>query len=317
MKDHEINPRQIETFHAVMTTGSMTLAADLLGVTQPAVSKLIREIEQKLQVRLFRRSNNRITPSPEAGILFDEIERFYVGMSHVSEVAGSLRQANSGSLRIASTVSLSISLLPEVTAHYLATHPNVRMHINSMDSVAVINAVSRNQCDIGFCQISYDGPGVKARRVAGLNAVCILPVSSPLAGKDLIVPEDISEQNLIVLGQMGSLRQRIDNVLFSHGIRYSRNIETTLTHSAISMVVQGLGVALIDPFAALEFSDRNVVVRPFAPDIPCDLAIVLPEHTQTSRIAQAFAENFERHVRKRIMSLIGSGPGSFKVETQS
>ncbi|MCD4663185.1 LysR family transcriptional regulator [Agrobacterium sp.] len=51
----EVNPRQVEAFRAVMITGSMTAAADLLRVTQPAVSRLIKDLESDLSFRLFRR----------------------------------------------------------------------------------------------------------------------------------------------------------------------------------------------------------------------------------------------------------------------
>ncbi|MBV8836561.1 MAG: LysR family transcriptional regulator, partial [Alphaproteobacteria bacterium] len=70
-----LNPRQVEAFRAVMATGSVTLAATMMHVTQPAVSRLIRDLEFTLQLALFERRGNRLKPTAEANHLFAEVER--------------------------------------------------------------------------------------------------------------------------------------------------------------------------------------------------------------------------------------------------
>src|SRR5476649_2047572 len=83
----QLNPRQLEAFRKVMVTGSMTIAAEMLKISQPAVSRLIKDFEQTLQVRLFRREGNRLIPGAEARRLFSEVDRFYQGIERVERVA--------------------------------------------------------------------------------------------------------------------------------------------------------------------------------------------------------------------------------------
>ena len=82
----QLNTRQIEAFRAVMLTGSMTIAAEFLRVTQPAVSRLVKDLEKHLKFRLFRRQGNRLIPTHEATILFAEVDRFYVGLDRIAKI---------------------------------------------------------------------------------------------------------------------------------------------------------------------------------------------------------------------------------------
>lgn len=89
-----IQSRQLEAFRAVMLTGGMTMAADLVRITQPAISRLIRGLEDELGLRLFERSGNRLRPTREAGILFGEVSRHFTGIEHINKVATELRESH-------------------------------------------------------------------------------------------------------------------------------------------------------------------------------------------------------------------------------
>ncbi|MBH5388541.1 methyl-accepting chemotaxis protein [Bradyrhizobium diversitatis] len=114
----QMNPRQIEAFRAVMLTGSMSVAAEMLKITQPAVSRLIKDLEADMKLLLFRREGNRLVPSHEATILFTEVDRFYVGMDRIAKIANELRHAKVGSLRIASIGALSLSCITQAISTF-------------------------------------------------------------------------------------------------------------------------------------------------------------------------------------------------------
>src|ERR1700743_2258747 len=98
----KLNPRQLEAFRTVMLTGSMTIAAEALQITQPAVSRLIRDLEIVLSLRLFRREGNRLIPGAEAQVLYAEVDKFYQGIERIERVAEDLATLRTGTLRIAS-----------------------------------------------------------------------------------------------------------------------------------------------------------------------------------------------------------------------
>ena len=104
--------RHMEVFRAVMLTGSISAAAKLLYVSQPAVSKLIQYIEGRLTYRLFERINNRLVPTAEAQVLFREVERVYQAALEVNECALSLGAGGHRKLRISCSASLSTVVIP-------------------------------------------------------------------------------------------------------------------------------------------------------------------------------------------------------------
>nr|WP_233278980.1 LysR family transcriptional regulator [Agrobacterium radiobacter] len=77
MEKAMIQSRQLEAFRAVMLTGGMTSAANLVRITQPAISRLIRDLEEEIGISLFERTGNRLRPTREAGILFKEVSRHF------------------------------------------------------------------------------------------------------------------------------------------------------------------------------------------------------------------------------------------------
>ena len=95
--------RQIEVFHAVYTSGSMTNAAALLNVSQPSVSKVLAHAEQQLGYLLFDRVKGKLVATPEAHRLFAHVSAVYRDVDRLKHVAENLRAGNSGHIRIAST----------------------------------------------------------------------------------------------------------------------------------------------------------------------------------------------------------------------
>ncbi len=117
--------RQFDAFRAVMMTGGMTAAAEVMRITQPAVSRLISDLEYNLKLRLFERRGNQINPTPEATALMAEVERSYLGLEHVKAFARDLRLARAGSLRIA-RCRRSLGFLPFLVARFRESRPACR-----------------------------------------------------------------------------------------------------------------------------------------------------------------------------------------------
>jgi len=107
-----LSHRQIEAFRAIIESGSVTAAADLLFLTQPSVSRLLADLEAELGFALFARIGRSLTPTPEADALYEEVRRSFVGLQEISRVADDIRQYRSGSLKIAAMPALGLQFLP-------------------------------------------------------------------------------------------------------------------------------------------------------------------------------------------------------------
>ena len=112
-----MNLRHLEAFRAVMLSGSVTHAAQSLNLSQPAVSKMLAELEHQLGFQLFQRSRgSALTVTPEADAFYYEVERSFSGIAALKRVAEDIRNMATGTLRIAALPALAVSFLPRVIA---------------------------------------------------------------------------------------------------------------------------------------------------------------------------------------------------------
>ena len=283
-----LNPRQVEAFRAVMMTGSMTVAAELLRITQPAVSRLIRDLEFDLEFRLFRRDGNRLVPTQEGTILYGEVDRFYVGFDRIEKIATNLRQTKAGSLRIAAIGALSLSCMTEAIRLFHIDRPAVNVTLESLNSVSILELVAGRHLDIGFAQVNGEFPGVSLSPMPRVEAVCVIPRDYAIADKPYITAEDLSDLPFIALGKNSPFRLKVDQWFAARQVRRKEILETSLAASIIAFVASGLGVSIVDPFSVNAFASDRVVVRPFRPRLTFDVLTVTPSH-QNSRLSSEFS----------------------------
>lgn len=255
-----MNLRQVEAFRTVMLTGKMTAAAELMSITQPAVSLLIRDFEIDTKLKLFDRRGNQLTPMLEALTLLQEVERAYVGLSRIKAFAEEISRQNVGMLRIAAMPALANGIMPRFLARFLRDRPNVHTSLNGIPSSMVIEAVASGQMDLGFADGPLDRPGFMIETCA-IPAVVAVPAGHPLANMENIMPTDLANERMITLEPGTLFAMRVEVTLA--GIPRSSTIETRLSHTALTLVSEGAGITIIDPSSATEFRGRGVVVRPF------------------------------------------------------
>lgn len=300
----DLNPRQLEAFRYVMVAGSMTVAAELLKVSQPAVSRLVKDLEITLGLRLFRREGNRLIPSAEAQVLFREVDRFYQGMEQVERVAEALKNVRIGTLRVASMHTLGLGLLTEAIRQLASERPELAISLDVRNSLSILEMTAAHQFDIGFVQMmtGTEYPGVVVSPLRSVAAVCVLPRRHRLARKKAVQIEDLEGESLISLSRNSPMRMRLDMALDLAGVSCRRVIDTTLAHVACSMVIGGLGVTVVDPFTAALQRDRSVVWRPLLPVVPFEFSMVLPAHQPRSKVLDDFIEVVKRHLHAAVVT---------------
>ncbi|KQR77096.1 LysR family transcriptional regulator [Burkholderia sp. Leaf177] len=301
----QLNPRQLEAFRKVMVTGSMTIAAEMLKISQPAVSRLIKDFEQTLQVRLFRREGNRLIPGAEARRLFSEVDRFYQGIERVERVAQDLKTLRAGTLRIGSMTTLGLSVLTEGVRRFSHDRPGVTTSLDMRNSLSILELTAANQFDIGFVHImGNEYPGVDIIPFTAVEAVCMLPSTHPLARKKVIKISDLQGQPLISLSPNNPLRMRLEMAMDGAGVTCERPVETTLAPSACSMAAGGLGLTVIDLFSATYAKYPGAVFRRLEPPIPFEVSMVLPAHQPRSRIVTDFMHVMRELIKQEFIPQI-------------
>jgi DNA-binding transcriptional LysR family regulator len=285
-----INSRQVEAFRAMMVTGSVTEAAKLVAVTQPAVSRLLRDFQALLKMKLFERRGTGLVPTAAATALYMEVERSFVGLERITAAAEEIRSRRTGTLRIAALPALSNGYLPRLAGHFLKERPNLNLAFFGVISPIVVDWVLNNQCDVGFAEVPIAHSGLPSLRLPPLARVAVLPSGHRLAAKDVLQPRDFEGETFVSLSAGSSGRHLIDQAFTRDDVRRVLRVETALSEIMCGMVSSGLGVAICDPFTAQEFSTRGVVVRRFVPRIDFEFAAVFPAQRSASPVALDLVE---------------------------
>lgn len=155
-----LNSRQVEAFRALMLTGSTVRAAEMMKVTQPAVSRLLRSLQDGLGLTLFERRGSRLVPTAEALSLYNEVERSFIGLDRIAAAAAELRSRRAGVLRIAALPTLANGFLPRFVGRFLIDRPKLDLGVFGLLSHLVLDWAASGQCDLGFAASTLHHPAV-------------------------------------------------------------------------------------------------------------------------------------------------------------
>ncbi|MDR0251696.1 MAG: LysR family transcriptional regulator [Brucellaceae bacterium] len=280
--------RQLEAFKAVMTMGSVSRAAELLCISQPAVSQLLSQLEFYCGFSLFDRKGKRLHPTREAEALLVEVEAMFAGVNRVSRVAAALREQKWGALSFGAFPAIARRVLPKIVADYARERPNIAFHLQSMRSRSLIDAVASHQLDFGISFIPGDRDEIESIPLQTLKAVCILPAGHHLSGKAVIRAQDLAGEPFVSLGPQDQSRMLIDKIFDDLQISRKMQIETGQSESACSFVALGAGVSVVDPISAAGCGDGELVVKQFEPDITFNIWLIRPRMQTQSGVLDHF-----------------------------
>ncbi|WP_194790727.1 LysR substrate-binding domain-containing protein [Pseudomonas sp. UFMG81] len=259
--------REIEMFRAVMTAGTTSKAATMLGVSQPAVSQAIRKLEASAGLQLFVRSRSRLVPTQEAVALMADVDRFFMGFEAIEHRLKSLRDLGIGRLNIAVHPALGVSVLPRVMADLDLAKRGMQVSLRVLSSKEVHQQVSSGQCDFGLMADEMPVAGLEHSAFLDSNGVIVMHASHPLAKQPLITPSDLSDVDFLALNPEDSSRHRLEAALREEGVELKIRVETPYSHTLCELALLGVGVGFVNPVAARDFLDRGLVVKRFSVDV--------------------------------------------------
>jgi DNA-binding transcriptional LysR family regulator len=284
-----MNLRQLEAFRAVMIAGTATEAAALLHTTQPAISYLIRQFERASKLKLFELHRGRLVPTQEAKVLFQEVERNYAGMDRIREAITSLQNSGVGRLSIGTLHSLGMAVMPDAIHAFLQAASGVSISLQATRSGLVRDGVASGLFDLGFAAEEIDANGVDAQPFAAIRAVCVMQPSHPLAGRAAIRASDLTEQAFITVNRTDLTRRRLDQAMAEAGHSVQPAVEASDGAMVCALAARGVGIGLVNPFIAADFSERGLIIKPFEPAIAYSIFLLFPAHTPPSQLAVRFA----------------------------
>lgn len=283
-----MNFRQLEIFRAIMITGSASQAAELLGITQPGVSRAIGDLEYRLGFPLFDRVKGRLLATPEGKMFFREVDDSFIGLDSLRASAARIRDFGSGRLRIASLAALGSTLVPRAVKLFHAAHPKIALTLQIMSSAQVRDYVSNNRFDVGIAADEVDLSGVDHIKFMSVRAVCAMHPDHPLAALEKVRPEDLDGVEFIALSPEDRARARMFEGLARAGSNPNIIVETPASLTICALALEGVGVGLVNPAAADGFALRGLVLKPYEPAVYFKSLVLFRPDMRRARLVKAF-----------------------------
>ena len=295
-----LNIRELEVFFLAMRSETLTAAAAALHTSQPTVSRTLSSLERRIGLTLFDRRKGQVSPTPEAIALFEELERSYVGLERISVRVQDIKTRRNRGLNLGCYPALSQVFLPEVIAKFTRSHPDFSASIEVSGPIEARRMMERGEIDILICnEMQSHGDLIKMPLVTA-RFLCILPGGHPLAEKEVITLDDLRHERLIALDADPDLNWEGHQKIFAQFDQPTRfDFHVKRSAIAYSLVAQGLGISILEPFSAAHWRSFGVVTRPFVPELMYNYCIYLPR----DRIASRFLDDFIVALRLHCQSL--------------
>jgi DNA-binding transcriptional LysR family regulator len=280
--------RQLEAFRTLMIAGTMTRASQLLGITQPAVSLAIAQLERELGFDLFHRRGGRVVPTEEARNLFPYANRSLEGLSQTRLVASQIRQGRRGTLTIAAYPSISVSFVPDLLTRFRRAFPDVEIRLVTRSSHVIREFASAKQFDVTISELPVSYPDMTIETVT-LDCLCMLPRDHALASLPVVTPQDLDDVPFISILRDHMTYPQISAAFLGENARWNAVAEVQYFISAAEMISRGNCVGIVDPITARGF-EHVAVFRPFRPVIAYEFGLITSVEGELSIPARNFLD---------------------------
>jgi len=286
-----INLHLLRLFFETVRAGGFSRAGEALNVSQPAVSRGVRELELQLGHRLLDRGPDGVRPTEAGRVLLDHATRLFAAERAAEEDLAALSGLSSGVLRVGASTTIATWSLPRPLAKFHALHPGVAIRLRSANTATILESLIAGEIDTALVEGPVDHPGVIVRPWRKDRLVWIASVRHPLAGRTAPITASELADALMIVREPGSGTRDVGRAaLEARGIAPREVLEVSGTEAIKRMVAAGMGIALVSeatvraeiPLGELAILD----VADFA--VSRTLSRLYPSDHHPTRAAEAF-----------------------------
>ena len=281
---------RLQAFSEVMNSGTVTEASRRLKCSQPRVSRLIAELEEDIGFPLFTREKQRLIPTAEGKLFYKEAESILLGIGDIGRIVDDIYHNRETCLRLLSQSHFSHGLLHHVIGTFEKKNKGIRYYLEIRQREQFAQWLGGRQFDLAFSPLPAKHPLIRHENLVSVKLLVALHKSHPLSDKEQITIEDFSTGPVIALTRGTLMRQRLDDLFHEAGLAPDIRIETPVVFSACQLVLQGMGIALIDPFIANAIDDKDFIVRPFVPAHKITYGVLYLRQNPPRRLVRKFID---------------------------
>jgi DNA-binding transcriptional LysR family regulator len=289
-----MNLRQMEVFRAVMLSGGVNSAADLLHVSPPAISKVLAQAAKASGLTLFERERGRLVPTPEAQQLFETIEKLWGGVEAVRETSRELAEPKRATLRLVCTASVAPYLASRTMAQLYERIPQLRCRVRVVAPDVVTQQLLQQESHLGVALGPHDHPNLEAVRSYRCGLACVMRSDHRLAKKKRITPRDLAGERVIVAPESTAFGATLRRAFGPAGDDMRKDFECVSSTTACWFAQAGVGVAVVDQVSIAGGLLAGLDVRPFQSAEQLELRIIRNRARPLSVTERAFVDLFDK-----------------------
>jgi DNA-binding transcriptional LysR family regulator len=288
-----LNSRHIEIFYNVYKYKTLTNAAKILNVSQPALSKSLQYSEHKLNLKLFTKQSGMLVPTPEADLLYKNAEKINLSVKEFNQIASNLSTSPSNFIEIGVTPSLGTAFLPEILAQFSQLEPDIKFNIHNSQSHELMDKLHDFSHDIVIC---YNPPKFKQYKQIllqkGEMVFIVAADNSNYMNKSEISLKELSKEPLIKIRNVFEIEDdfSVEQMLEQRDIQPDWIARTETFHVAKKMVEKGIGSSIIDSITAHSGKTNKIKILNLRPTIKFSICAIQNPNKPSSVAVKRFVQ---------------------------
>jgi len=285
--------RQIEVFHAIYTTGSISAAARKLHVTQPAVSKVLHHTQAQLGLTLFELVRGRLVATEQAHALYREVGEIHERLAALDKAVGNLRQLAGGLLRVACVPSLGQHVLPAAVTALRRQHPQLSVEVQTVHHDEVLRRLLERDCELALVYAPATQPRLRILELEQAELM-VLAQQGDFPGWHRLALADLQGRPMVGLASSGPLGDLFDAAIEREGVALQTAVTSQTYAIGAALTAHGAGPCVVDEFTARGHGNPPLQAYPLQPALRFAVCCVHLEDRPLSAAAQRFLQCFSQ-----------------------
>jgi len=283
---------QIRAFVTVASTRSFTRAAEVLALSQPALTNRVRQFEEALGLRLFDRSTRSVELTHTGRELLPIFLRLVTEFEGAVVNARDFVSKAKGVVRLACLPSCAATLLPDLIARFQLDHPNVTFEVEDALNSSIATLVREDRVDFGIGMADEADGDLEQIKLFDDALIVVHPAGHPIAEPAKVTVEALASHPLILMNRGSSVRDLVDGAFIAAGRTATPACQVRYMTTAVALVRAGLGLAIL-PSTAVEIrTQENVRARPIDdPAFTRTIVLMRRRHSPVRPIVQTFIDS--------------------------
>ncbi|MFL9906532.1 LysR family transcriptional regulator [Paraburkholderia sp. RL17-337-BIB-A] len=295
-----ITLRQLRALVAVSRLESFTKAAELLHVTQPALTVQVRQLEEALDLKLLDRTTRQVKLTEAGKDIVPILQTLLRELDSVVSRSKDLSSKRAGSIRLGCLPSVAVSVLPLAIAAFRERFPNVSFVLADGLGKRIVQDVRQETIEFGITDVDLGAPDLASVWLFDETMHVFYPRDHPIARSRAITVEELAKYPIILMAPESNARTAVDLAFANRDRRPNAGCEVVYMSTAIGMVRAGLGITVLPPMAVQSETAPDLGSRPVDdPAFIRRIAVVTKADRSLSPAAAAFVDILQVTVKHR------------------